>query len=311
MWKETREAEENIESSSSNLELDPKWLQACTLATSATMEIAKFFALQNLRDDWIDDEDESGLLQKESGNGEEEKADDSARNLENISELESSVNDDEEVENVDFIGSEKEVVIPKIFEQKETEEAIDDFLETSVDELLKGLSDEEDDVEEPLWDETDSWECFDYSSPRQEDQSLNLAIDNVNEELLQSGYSEESIEPSDNLERRDEGNDDKDPFNDTATSEEMLKEISDNMTAELLNLFGVDDVQSNLEETTAVVENSRDRPDLVDPVVKNPTRAEKRLLPLWMRVGHSDPKYFKVDHSFQRLTQPWNQTSRI
>ena len=304
MWKETREAEENIESSSSNLELDPKWLQACTLATSATMEIAKFFALQNLRDDWMDDEDESGLLQKESGNGEEEKADDSARNLENISELESSVNDDEEVENVDFIGSEKEVVIPKIFEQKETEEAIDDFLETSVDELLKGLSDEEDDVEEPLWDETDSWECFDYSSPRQEDQSLNLAIDNVNEELLQSGYSEESIEPSD-------GNDDKDPFNDTATSEEMLKEISDNMTAELLNLFGVDDVQSNLEETTAVVENSRDRTDLVDPVVKNPTRAEKRLLPLWMRVGHSDPKYFKVDHSIQRLTQPWSQTSRI
>ena len=279
----------------------PNWLHANTLATSATLELAKFFALQNLRDDWNDDEGdgEMGLLQNRA----QEK--DVERNFENISELGVSLKDYEEVAKDD---KEKEVVIPTITEEKkETNlnvEEVDDFLDASVDELLKGLSDDEDDDEkEPSYDESDGWDYFDNSSPQENIKSLSEVMyispglnemEEENEKLLQSRVFEanEILEESNHVltdgeDQSDHQIDEHDPFNETSTSEEMLKEISDNMTVELLNLFGTE--KPSPEEATAVV-------------VKNPKMGKKRLLPLWMRVGDSGLKHFKVGPTFEKLT---------
>ena len=98
--------------------------------------------------------------------------------------------------------------------------------------------------------------------------------------------------------------DEHDPFNETSTTEEMLKEISENMTVELLNLFGSEESEqkTNLEEATAVLENVREGDENFNVVVKDPKMGKKRLLPLWMRVGDSDLKHFKVGPSFEKLT---------
>ena len=287
----------------------PNWLHANTLATSATLELAKFFALQNLRDDWNDDEDdgEIGLLQK----GAQEK--DVGRNFENISQLEVSLKDYKEVAKDE---EEKEVVIPTITEeQKETNLEVDDFLDASVDELLKGLSDDEDDEEEPLYDESDGWDCFDNSSPQENiKKSLSPGLNEMeeeNEKLLQSRVFEanEILEESNNVvkdgeDQSDHQTDEHDPFNETSTSEEMLKEISENMTVELLNLFGSEESEqkTNLEEATAVFENAREGDGNFNAVVENLKIGKKRLLPLWMRVGDSDPKHFKIGPTFDKLT---------
>ena len=75
---DTKEERQVFERSSPNMELVsdsiPNHLEAHTLATSATLELAKFFALQNLRSDCSVncDEDQRGWKPDESAGGLEE-----------------------------------------------------------------------------------------------------------------------------------------------------------------------------------------------------------------------------------------------
>ena len=172
--------------------------------------------------------------------------------------------------------------------------------------MLTPLSDDEEEEEEPLYDE---WDNFDScQSPPQNDQCLdqgkymNQPSLNEVEELLRTRVYEESEILELDLKQIERDGDDS--FDDNSTSEEILNEISDNMTMELLNLFGSEEDQINPEDTTsAVLENREDGSERETIVVENPKkRGKKRLLPLWMRVGDSDPKHFKVGPFFDKST---------
>ena len=75
-----------------------------------------------------------------------------------------------------------------------------------------------------------------------------------------------------------------DTLNETTTSAEVLKEISDNMTTELLSFFGSESV-------------SEEQPEVAQVEQKSLRKGQKRLLPSWMKVGNADPKHFKLDQA--------------
>ena len=81
-----------------------------------------------------------------------------------------------------------------------------------------------------------------------------------------------------------------DPLNETTTSAEVLQEISDNMTTELLGFFASESIPENPETETKVAEDQK-----VPEGQKPGKRGHKRLLPSWMKVGNADPKHFKMD----------------
>ena len=75
-----------------------------------------------------------------------------------------------------------------------------------------------------------------------------------------------------------------DTLNETTTSAEVLKEISDEMTTELLGFFGSESV-------------SEEQPEVAHVEQKSQRKGQKRLLPSWMKVGNADPKHFKLDQA--------------
>ena len=153
---DTKDERQVFESSSPNLELVsdsiPNHLEAHTLATSATLELAKFFALQNLRSDCSvnSDEDQNGWKPDESAGGLEGEGgnleDDSDFSLDNFGGMSPT-------KEGDFSFKEKEAAIPEKTLSNGEPESVNkeiNVIDTSVDDLLQGLSDEEEKHEEAL-----------------------------------------------------------------------------------------------------------------------------------------------------------------
>ena len=75
-----------------------------------------------------------------------------------------------------------------------------------------------------------------------------------------------------------------DTLNETTSSAEVLKEISEKMTTELLGFFGSESIPEEPAEVAQVEQKSQ-------------RKGQKRLLPSWMKVGNADPKHFKLDQA--------------
>ena len=305
---DTKDERQVFESSFPNLELVsdsiPNHLEAHTLATSATLELAKFFALQNLRGDCSvnSDEDQNGWkpdegaggLEGDEGNLEGD-ADFSLNNFGGMSPAKEE----------DFLVKEKKAAIPKkTLSQREPESVnmeINAFLDTSVDDLLKGLSDEEEKHEEALYDLDDDWQHWDDNSPTDDSENIPTADTSPQQNQCTDNVDviDENIAVSENLDdivvsRSDDklsiGSLNNAPTSeamlrevmsnqmtieynlDETTDEEMLTEISAKMTKELLDLFGTE-----MEEEEENTNNTRPEINLEEKAAAAIKR--KRLLP--------------------------------
>ena len=323
---DTKDERQVFESSFPNL--IPNHLEAHTLATSATLELAKFFALQNLRGDCSvnSDEDQNGWkpdegaggLEGDEGNLEGD-ADFSLNNFGGMSPAKEE----------DFLVKEKKAAIPKkTLSQREPESVnmeINAFLDTSVDDLLKGLSDEEEKHEEALYDLDDDWQHWDDNSPTDDSENIPTADTSPQQNQCTDNVDviDENIAVSENLDdivvsRSDDklsiGSLNNAPTSeamlrevmsnqmtieynlDETTDEEMLTEISAKMTKELLDLFGTE-----MEEEEENTNNTRPEINLEEKAAAAIKR--KRLLPTWMLLDDSIKKVRKHTSAFYSATE--------
>ena len=98
-----------------------------------------------------------------------------------------------------------------------------------------------------------------------------------------------------------------DTLNETTSSAEVLKDISDKMTNQLLEFFGSESplaiptsqsVPSSHQRASENVPNQKASGNVSnfgDNYQQPKERGQKRLLPSWMKVGNVDAKHFKVD----------------
>ena len=334
---DTKEERQVFERSSPNLELVsdsiPNHLEAHTLATSATLELAKFFALQNLRGECsVDsDEDQNGWKPDESAGGLEEDG----GNLEGDSDFSLDIfRGMSPTKEGDFPVKEKEAAIPeKALSNGEPESVnmeINAFTDTSVDDLLKGLSDEEEEHEEEekheeaLYDLGDDWGHGDDFSPTDNSENTTTAATSPQQNLCKDNVDviDENIALGENLDDiRGRQRDDKlsigSLINNVTTSEEilrevvsdqmiiednldeeMLTEISAKMTKELLNLFGTEEEEEEDEENTNNAGANINLEERAAAAIKR-----KRLLPTWMHLDDSIKKVRKHTSAFYSTTE--------
>ena len=314
-----KEERQVIESSSPNLELVsqsiPNHLKAHTLATSATLELANFFALQDLKDDCIVNSDEdqnawkpdegAGSLEEDGGNLEG----DSDFSFDNFGGMSPTKEEEFPV---------KEAVIPeKALSNGEPEYVnmeTNAFIDTSVDDLLKGLSDEEEEKEKTLYDLGDDWGHWDENSPTDNFEDIATADTPPQQNLCNVDVIDENIALSENL-------DDIGSLNNATSSEEMLKEvvsdqmiiednldettdeemlteISAKMTKELLDLFGTEKKEEEEEENANNTGPEINLEERAAAAIKR-----KRSLPTWMLLDDSIKKVSKHIPAFYSTTE--------
>ena len=330
---DTKDERQVFESSFPNLELVsdsiPNHLKAHTLATSATLELAKFLALQNLRGECSvnSDEDQNGWKSDEGAGGLEGDG----GNLEGDSDF--SLNNFggmSPAKEEDFLVKEKKAAIPKkTLSQRELESVnmeINAFLDTSVDDLLKGLSDEEEEHEEALYDLDDDWQHWDDNSPTDNSENIPTADTSPQQNLCTDNVDviDENIALSENLDdivvsRSDDklsiGSLNKATTSeamlrevvsdqmiiednlDETTDEEMLSEISAKMTKELLDLFGTEMEEEEEENAN----NTRPEINLEEKAAAAIKR--KRLLPTWMLLDDSIKEVRKHTSTFYSTSE--------
>ena len=229
----------------------------------------------------------------------------------------------------DFLVKEKKAAIPKkTLSQREPESVnmeINAFLDTSVDDLLKGLSDEEEKHEEALYDLDDDWQHWDDNSPTDNSENIPTADTSPQQNQCTDNVDviDENIAVSENLDdivvsRSDDklsiGSLNNAPTSeamlrevmsnqmtieynlDETTDEEMLTEISAKMTKELLDLFGTE-----MEEEEENTNNTRPEINLEEKAAAAIKR--KRLLPTWMLLDDSIKKVRKHTSAFYSATE--------
>ena len=89
-----------------------------------------------------------------------------------------------------------------------------------------------------------------------------------------------------------------DTLNETTSSAEVLREISDKMTNQLLDFFGSEStpaIPSSQSVPSSHQKTPEDFSNFSDNYQQPQVRGQKRLLPSWMKVGDVDAKHFKVD----------------
>ena len=89
-----------------------------------------------------------------------------------------------------------------------------------------------------------------------------------------------------------------DTLNETTSSAEVLREISDKMTNQLLDFFGSEStpaISTSQSVPSSHRKASEDISNFSDNYQQPQVRGQKRLLPSWMKVGDVDAKHFKVD----------------
>ena len=86
-----------------------------------------------------------------------------------------------------------------------------------------------------------------------------------------------------------------DTLNETTSSAEVLREISDKMTNQLLDFFGSESTPTSQSLPSSHQKTSEDFSNFSDNYQQPQVRGQKRLLPSWMKVGDVDAKHFKVD----------------
>ena len=260
----------------------------------------------------------TGGLEEDGGNLE----DDSDFSLDNFGALSPAKEED-------FLVKEKKAAIPKkTLSQREPESVnmeINAFLDNSVDDLLKGLSDEEEKHEEALYDLDDDWQHWDDNSPTDDSENIPTADTSPQQNQCTDNVDviDENIAVSENLDdivvsRSDDklsiGSLNNAPTSeamlrevmsnqmtieynlDETTDEEMLTEISAKMTKELLDLFGTE-----MEEEEENTNNTRPEINLEEKAAAAIKR--KRLLPTWMLLDDSIKKVRKHTSAFYSATE--------
>ena len=208
---------------------------------------------------------------------------------------------------------------------------INAIIDTSVDDLLKGLSDEEEEHEveekheEALYDLGDDCGHGDDFSPTDNCENISTAATSAQQNLCKDNVDviDENIALGENLDDiRGRQRDDKLSIGslnyvttseeilrevvsdqmiiednlDETTDEEMLTEISAKMTKELLDLFGTE-----MEEEEGNTNNTRPEINLEEKAAAAIKR--KRLLPTWMLLDDSIKKVRKHTSAFYSATE--------